>query len=89
VYIPINFQQIEIDVNLLLQVYSGPPTYQTGHLVVVAGCGVHTDDTPYWLIRNSAGTDFGLNGYVKIKLGDNCFGIETKLMYPIRNPQWN
>jgi len=48
-----------------------------GHAVKIVGWG--TDNgTPYWLVANSWNTSWGLDGFFKIKRGDNQCGIESR-----------
>jgi C1A family cysteine protease len=47
-----------------------------GHAVIVIGWGV-LDGTPYWLIQNSWGTSWGLDGYFMIIRGSDECGIES------------
>ena len=49
---------------------------KVNHGVLLVG---YTSD--YWLIRNSWGTSFGEDGYIRIKSGDTC-GILTGPSYP-------
>jgi C1A family cysteine protease len=44
------------------------------HGVAIIGYGTESG-TPYWLVRNSWGTSWGLDGYVKIARGKNICGI--------------
>jgi hypothetical protein len=34
-------------------VYSGPPSDQLDHAIVIAGYGTHKDKTKFWLVKNS------------------------------------
>jgi len=44
-----------------------------GHAIRVVGWGME-DSTPYWLVANSWGTDWGIDGYVKFIRGiDDCY----------------
>lgn len=57
-----------------------------GHAVVIVGWGVkHAGDisTPYWLIRNSWGTDWADHGYFRIIRGMNECKIEQDVGYPV------
>jgi len=47
-----------------------------GHAVKIVGWGIE-DDTPYWLVANSWNTDWGWNGFFKIRRGKNECGIES------------
>jgi len=61
--------------------------YYTGGVVMAGSCGTSLDhcvmavgystssSTPYWIVRNSWGTDWGLNGYIYIEQGQNTCGI--------------
>jgi cathepsin B len=46
-----------------------------GHAVKILGWGVESS-TDYWLVANSWGPEWGLQGYFKIKRGSNACGIE-------------
>ena len=48
------------------------------HGVLVVGYG---DD--YWLIKNSWGTRWGMEGYFMIQMANNMCGIETQASYPV------
>jgi len=43
------------------------------HAVVAVGYGVE-NGVPYWLIKNSWGADWGVDGYFKMELGKNMCG---------------
>jgi len=47
-----------------------------GHAVKIIGWGTE-NGTPYWLVANSWGESWGLNGFFKIKRGSNQCSIET------------
>jgi len=47
-----------------------------GHAVKIIGWGTDSG-TDYWLVANSWGTTWGLEGFFKIKRGSNACGIET------------
>jgi len=47
------------------------------HAVQLVGYNT-TAPTPYWIVRNSWNTDWGLDGYIHLKMGDNTCGIADK-----------
>ncbi|XP_078061347.1 cathepsin O, partial [Mustelus asterias] len=47
---------------------------KSNHAVVITGYDT-TGDIPYWIVRNSWGTKWGIDGYVYIKMGKNVCGI--------------
>ncbi|KAG5381906.1 hypothetical protein IGI04_033376 [Brassica rapa subsp. trilocularis] len=57
-------------------------TNRTGHAGLVVGYGVE-NSIPYWLVKNSWGSDWGENGYFKIERGKNMCGIESCASYPL------
>ncbi|KHN77447.1 Cathepsin W [Toxocara canis] len=46
------------------------------HVWTIVGFGVHGDQ-PYWIIKNSWGTNWGEEGYVYFVRGENACGIES------------
>merc|ERR1712146_533201 len=48
-----------------------------GHAVKIIGWGTESG-TDYWLVANSWGTTWGIDGTFKIKRGINACGIETQ-----------
>lgn len=51
-------------------------SYKGGHAVKILGWGVE-NDINYWLLANSWGTSWGMEGFFKIKQGD-C-GIDERV----------
>lgn len=50
-----------------------------GHLVKLVGWGTSDDGEDFWLAANSWGTDWGDDGYFKIRRGVNECGIEDEV----------
>jgi len=67
-------------------VYSDPncSTTSLDHGVLVVGWGVDsTSNAAYWLVKNSWGTDWGLNGYIEMaRNSNNMCGIATMATLP-------
>jgi cathepsin B len=61
-------------------VYTRDPNaeYAGGHAVRAIGWGTE-NGTPYWLVANSWGTDWGLQGFFKIKRGNDECGFEEAM----------
>ena len=63
-----------------------------GHAVEILGWGVE-DDKNYWIVKNSWGTEWGLDGYFKIERGvnmceieSNCISLVPDFFYPTNYP---
>lgn len=49
------------------------------HSVVIVGWGVdEKTGTKYWILRNSYGRKWGMNGDFLVRRGENDFGIESE-----------
>jgi len=64
-------------------VYSDPNCSSTSldHGVLAIGWGV-SSTTPYWIVKNSWGTDWGIQGFFWLLRGQNECGIATMASYP-------
>ncbi|XP_077230939.1 pro-cathepsin H-like [Tasmannia lanceolata] len=60
----------------------GSTPMDVNHAVLAVGYG-EENGTPYWLIKNSWGGDWGDNGYFKMELGKNMCGVATCASYPV------
>nr|XP_033797512.1 cathepsin O isoform X1 [Geotrypetes seraphini] len=47
---------------------------EANHAVLITGFD-RTGDIPYWIVKNSWGSTWGIDGYVHIKIGQNVCGI--------------
>nr|CAP17586.1 cathepsin-like protein 3 [Crateromorpha meyeri] len=59
----------------------GSKDRQLDHGVLAIGYG--TTPMNYWLMKNSWGTDWGLQGFFKIAKDNNKCGICTSSVYPV------
>ncbi|XP_078280416.1 procathepsin L-like [Rhinoraja longicauda] len=55
---------------------------KVNHAVTVIGY-VNTSDEKYWIIKNSWGTRWGIDGFVNMVMGKNMCGITTTVDYPV------
>jgi len=70
---------------------SGVFTDKTGavsldHEIEIAGFGIDTDGTKYWIGRNSWGTYWGENGWFRLVRGVNNLGVEANCDWAVPNP---
>lgn len=47
---------------------------QTDHCVLVTGWQMN-NNPPYWIVRNSWGTEWGVNGYIALAYNGNTCGM--------------
>jgi cathepsin H len=68
-------------------VFSDPGCHDSpqtvNHAVLAVGYGVNENGTPYWIIKNSWGVNWGINGYFHMEMGKNMCGIATCAAYPV------
>jgi len=64
-------------------VLTGTCGQRLDHGVLNVGYGVYTDGTPYWKVKNSWGTSWGMDGYILIEKSDadKC-GVLDAASYP-------
>nr|AHA62779.1 RCR3-like cysteine protease [Mirabilis jalapa] len=64
-------------------VFQGECGYELDHAVAIIGYGESDDGIKYWLIKNSWGTKWGENGYMRIKRDvDDKYGLCGLAMQP-------
>jgi len=52
------------------------------HGVAIVGYGTAPDGEDYWIVRNSWGTAWGEEGYVRLQRGVNACGVANAAVYP-------
>lgn len=54
------------------------------HAVTIVGYSNDGETTPYWIVRNSWGADWGEKGYIRIAIqeGDGVCGINLEPAFP-------
>jgi len=67
-------------------IYSDPECRDTEdpvgyHATLLVGYN-KTAPEPYWIVKNSWGTDWGEEGYIHMKMGEDVCGIARAAMYP-------
>jgi len=51
------------------------------HCVQIVGFDIDNTNTPYWIIRNSWGTDWGINGFVYVERNQDECGVAMEATY--------
>jgi cathepsin H len=83
---------IAFDVNFLFQFYShgiykgwlcNKGEKHVNHAVLVVGYNVTRSGEEYWIVKNSWGSDWGMDGYFWIEKGTNACGLADCVSYPI------
>lgn len=68
-------------------VFTGSCGTDLDHGVTAVGYGTSSDGTKYWLVKNSWGTGWGENGYIRMKRDvaakEGLCGIAMQASYPI------
>jgi len=54
---------------------------QLDHCVQLVGYN-STASTPYWMVRNSWNTDWGIEGYIWLEMGKNTCGLTNDITWP-------
>lgn len=70
-------------------VYSSNAAGPLNHAVSIVGWGTTSDNTPYWVVRNSWGEYWGDNGYFKVYRGNNTLQIESNCVWAVPLNTWS
>jgi len=82
-----------IDATPTLEAFNGPdmvyseynPNWGINHMVSIVGYGVENSTTSYWIVRNSWGQPWGIEGFFRIVMGNSDYnlGIETMCAFAV------
>jgi cathepsin C len=61
----------------LVNINDPEPFVVTNHVVLITGWSETEDGTPYWIVKNSWGSSWGMSGYFWILRGNDEVGIES------------
>nr|XP_002128293.1 pro-cathepsin H-like [Ciona intestinalis] len=61
----------------------GNKASEVNHAVLAVGYGYTSNGQDYWLVKNSWGPQWGINGYFKIERGSNMCGLADCASYPV------
>ncbi|XP_019858627.1 PREDICTED: cathepsin O-like [Amphimedon queenslandica] len=50
------------------------------HAIQVIGYNLDNNPVPYWIVRNTWGSDWGEGGYVRLKFGENTCGLAAEVV---------
>mgnify|MGYP000075358913 CR=1 FL=1 len=59
------------------------------HAITIVGWGETDEGTPYWIMKNSFGEDWGDRGFIKIYRGNNTVRIEERCAWALPKNTWS